>query len=94
MKRQPTVVTMTTLDTTPTAAQNAARRYMRHGVGSPETNGRHAAQCGFFMPAIPLCGTFYGWQGGGGLMPAGFVVSSLSTRPFVARPAFGSAARA
>ncbi len=64
------------------------------GLTARNYNGRHAAPRGFFMPAIPLCGTFYGWQGGGGLMPAGFVVSSLSTRPFVARPAFDSATRA
>lgn len=93
MKRQPTVVTMTTLDTTPTAAQNAARRYMRHGFDSPETNGRHAALCGFFMPAIPLCGTFYGWQGAGGLCPLVSFGQSVNP-PFVARPAFDSAVRA
>lgn len=61
MKRRPTVVMMTTLDTTATAAQNAARRYMRHGVGSPERKGiTYAAHRGFFAP---LLRPFYGEQG-------------------------------
>jgi len=90
MKRQPTVVMMTTLDTTATAAQNAARRYTRHGFDSPEE--RQQCRTSRFFCALVL--PFNGEQGRGAY--ARWLTFRQSVNPllFPARPAFDSATRA
>ena len=73
MKRQQTVVMMTTLDTTPTAAQNAARRYMRHGFDSPKLQRQTCRAMRFFHACNTPLRNLLWVARGGGLMPAGIV---------------------
>lgn len=85
MKRRPTVVMMTTLDTTPTAAQNAARRYMRHGFDSPKLQRQTCRAMRFFHACnTPLRNLLWAARGRGAY--ARWVRCIQSVNPSFCRP--------